>query len=171
MNTFNIRHFLQEICIHFTLDNVLQFRLRFLWSLLLYFLASLMAFSGPWKSRDCKFAAVSSPYLSLWLTCFPVAKFKRQWDRDSSMETVMEISVVHGQPLLLYIENYYEPKKQQLVHFVDWLFYVLQTLVSQWLPNYHISMISSNILFLSSFFSQHWPFDTLWIQLHYTKIP
>ena len=86
------------------------------------------------------------------------------------MDTIMEISVVHGQPLP-YSENYYEPKKQHLVHFVDWLFQVLQTLTNQCLPNYHISMISCNILFLSSFFSQHRPFDTLWIQLHYSKTP
>ena len=36
-DTSNIRHFLQELCIHFTLDNVLQFRLSFLRSLLFYF--------------------------------------------------------------------------------------------------------------------------------------
>ena len=41
------------------------------------------------------------------------------------------------------------------VHFVDWLFHALQTLANQWLSNYHISMISSNILSLGSFFSQH----------------
>ena len=45
----NVRHLLQEMCIHFTFDNVLQFRLSFLQSLLFYFLASLMAFSGPWN--------------------------------------------------------------------------------------------------------------------------
>ena len=99
----NIRNFLQEIWILFTLDNILQFDLRFLWSLLFYFLASLIAFSGPWKCRDCKFVAVSSPYLSLWLTCFPVAKMsKRRWDRDRNMDTTMEISFVHGQPLLYH---------------------------------------------------------------------
>ena len=102
----NIRNFLQEICILFTLDNILQFDLRFLWSLLFYFLASLIAFSGPWKCRDCKFVAVSSPYLSLWLTCFPVAKMsKRQWGRDWNIDIILEISVVHGQPLLFYSEN------------------------------------------------------------------
>ena len=122
---------------------------------------TFLAFSVPWKFRDCKFVGICSPYSSLWLTCFPVAKMpKAQWDRDRNMDTIMEISVVHGQPLP-YSENYYEPKKQHLVHFVDWLFQVLQTLTNQCLPNYHISMISCNILFLSSFFSQHRPFDTL----------
>ena len=43
---------------------------------------------------------------SLWLTCFLVAKmFKAQWDKDRNIDTIMEISVVHGQPLLLYSEN------------------------------------------------------------------
>ena len=46
-DTSTIRYFLQKIYIHFVLDNVLQFRLSFLRSLLFYFLASLMAFSGP----------------------------------------------------------------------------------------------------------------------------
>ena len=38
-----------------------------------------------------------------------------------------------------------------LVHFADWLFHALQTLANQWLSNYHIRMISSNILSLDSF--------------------
>ena len=110
---FNIRHLLQEICIHFTMDYVLQFHLSFLWSLSFYFLAILMAFSGPGKCRDCEIVGISSPYSSLWLMCFPVAKMSKvQWDTDRNMNTVMEISVVHGQPLLLYSENWYEPKKQ-----------------------------------------------------------
>ena len=80
MNTFNIGHLLAEICIDFTLDNVLQFRLR---------------------NRDCKYVAVFSPYSSLWLTYFPVPKmFKAQWDRDRTMGTIMEISAV-----LPYCEN------------------------------------------------------------------
>ena len=37
-----------------------------------------------------------------------------------------------------------------LVHFVDWLFHALETLANQLLSNYHISMIPSNILNLSS---------------------
>ena len=92
-DTSNIRHFLQKICIHFTLDNVLQFRLSFLWPLSFYFLASLMTFSVLWKCRDCKFPRISSPYWSLWLTRFPVAKMpKAQWDRERNMDAIMEIS-------------------------------------------------------------------------------
>ena len=112
-DTSNIRHFLQEIGIHFTLDNILQFRLSFLWSFLFYFLGSVMAFSGLWKFRDCKFVGISSPYSSLWLTYCPVAKMSKvQWDRDRTMDAIMEISVVHGQPLLLYSENQYQSQKQ-----------------------------------------------------------
>ena len=70
------------------------------------FLASLMTFSVPWKCRDCKFVGNFRPYSSQWPTFFPVAKMpKAQWDRDRNMDTIMEISVVHGQPLLLYSEN------------------------------------------------------------------
>ena len=109
----NIRHFFQELCIHFTLGNVLQFHFSFLQSLLFYFLASLSAFSGPWKCRDCKFVGIASPYSSLGLKCFPVAKMsKAQYDRDENMDTIMEISVIHRQQLLLYSKNYYEPMKQ-----------------------------------------------------------
>ena len=50
-----------------------------------------------------------------------------------------------------------------LAPFFYWLFDALQTLANQWLPNNHLSMISSNILFLGSFFSQHQPFNTLCI--------
>ena len=98
--TSNIRHFLHEICIHFTLDNVFFYLCYFT------FLASLMAFSVPWKCRDCKFMGISSLYSSLWLSCYPVAKMpKVQWDRDRNMDTIMEIYVSHGQPLLICSEN------------------------------------------------------------------
>ena len=101
------------MCMHFTLENVLQFRLTFLWSLLFYFLCSLMAFSGPWICRDCKFVGISSPYSPLWLTYFSVAKMsKAQWDRDRTTDTIMENSVLHGQPLLFYSDEQCEPKKQ-----------------------------------------------------------
>ena len=73
-----------------------------------------MAFSVQ-KCRDCKFVGISSPYSSIWLTCFPVAKMpKAQWDRNRNMDTIIEISVAHGPPLLLYSENYYVPQKQHL---------------------------------------------------------
>ena len=136
------------------------------------FLASLMAFSVPWKCRNCIFVGTSSKYSSLWLTCFPVAKMpKAQWDRDRNMDTIMEIFVAHGQSLLLYSENWSEPKKQHSCP-LRWLALSCVTnTLNQWLSNYHISMISSNILSLGSFFSQNWPSDTPWFQLHYTLTP
>ena len=146
--------------------NVLQLRLSFLQFYYFTFLASLMAFSVPWKCRDCKFVGISSPFSSLWLTCkMP----KAQWDRDRNIDTIMEISVAHGQPLLIYSEK--KQRKSILAHFVDWLFHALQTLVNQSISKYQISMISSNILPLRSFFSKHRPFTTLWFQLHYTLSP
>ena len=46
-DTYNIRLFLQEICIHFNLDSVLQFRLSLFDLYYFAFLASLMVFSVP----------------------------------------------------------------------------------------------------------------------------
>ena len=43
--TAHITHFLREVCKNFASENVLQFRLLFLRSLLFYFLANLMTFS------------------------------------------------------------------------------------------------------------------------------
>ena len=54
-----------------------------------------------------------------------------------------------------------------LVLFIGWLFQALQILANQWLPNYLINMISSNIFSLCSFFSQHQPLDTHWSRSHY----
>ena len=129
-----------------------------------------MAFSVPWKCRDCKFVENSSPYSSLWFMYFPVAKMPKE----------IEIEIwIQSWRFLLYIDNHFSIKvristnqrSSILVHFVDWLFHALQTLANQWPSNYHISMISSNILSLDSFFSKHWTFDTLWFQLHYTLTP
>ena len=77
---------------------------------------------------------------------------------------------------LLYMDNHFSftvrismnQRSSILVHFANWFFHALQTLANQRLPNCHISMIFSNILSLGSFFSKHRPFDTLWVQLHYT---
>ena len=138
-----------------------------------------MAFPVPQKCRDCRFVGISIPYSSLWLTCFPVPKMpKAQWDRDeynrgdfcytwmdklSSWTSHMNFSSA------MRIST--NQRINILVHFVDWLFHALQTLANQWLSNYHVSMISSNILSLGSFFLQHRPFDTFRFQLHYTLGP
>ena len=95
------------------MDNVLHFRLVFLDICYFTFLVSLMAFSVPWKCRDCNFGGISSLYSFLCLTCFLVATMpKAQWDRERNMDTIMEISLAHGEPLFLYSENQHEPKKQ-----------------------------------------------------------
>ena len=61
-----------------------------------------------------------------------------------------------------------------LFHFVSWIFHTLQTLANQQhsnCSNYPINMIPSNILPFGLFFSQHGPFHTLWVRLHYTLTP
>ena len=128
-----------------------------------------MAFAVPWKCRDCKFLGSSSPYSSLWLTWFRVAKMpKAQWDMDRKW--------IQSWRFLLHMDKYFSSTlristnqtNSVFVCFVDSLFHVLRTLANQCLSNYHISLISCNILSLGSFFSRHQPFDTLWFQLHYT---
>ena len=53
------------------------------------------------NGRDFRFV-----FAPPWLTCFPVAKmFKAQWGKDRNFDTIMEISVAHDQPPLLYNEN------------------------------------------------------------------
>ena len=50
-DTSNIRQFLEEICIHFTLDNVLHFRLSFLRYLLFYFFSKFNGFFSSMKMQ------------------------------------------------------------------------------------------------------------------------
>ena len=89
-----------------TVISIGLFRWSFFYLRFFTFLASLMAFLVPWKCRNCKFLGISSPYSSLWLTCFPFAKMpKAQWDRNKNMDTIIEVSVAHVQPLLLFSEN------------------------------------------------------------------
>ena len=53
-----------------------------------------------------KIAGIFSSNLPPWLTRFLVAKMsKAQWSRDTNIETIMHISIAHGQLLLLYSEN------------------------------------------------------------------
>ena len=52
------------------------------------------------------------------------------------------------------------------IDFGGWLFHALQMLANHWLPDYHINMLSSNILSLGSFFFQHRPLDTLGLLTH-----
>ena len=47
------------------------------------------------------------------------------------MDEIIEISVEHGQPPLLYSEISKSHSNNILVYFVGWLFHVLQTLANQ----------------------------------------
>ena len=166
--TSNIRHFLQEICIHFTLDNVSQFGLSFLQSLF-YFLARLMAFSVPWKCSDRKFVGNSSPYSSLWLMCFLVAKMPKR------NGTGIEIWIPSWR-IMLYMDNHFSyavristnQRNSILVYFIDWLFYALQRRANQWLSNHHISIYTLQYILFRLFLFPTPTFDILWFQLHYT---
>ena len=112
---------------------------------------------------------ISSLYSPPWLTRFPFAKmFKAQWGEDRNMDAIMEISVAHGRPYLFTLRIITNHKNRILFLFLGYLFHALQTLAKQWLPNYHIIMIFSNILSVGSFFSQHRSLDTLWGRLCYT---
>ena len=65
-DTSNIRHFLQEICIHFTLDNVLQFRLSFLRSFLFYFFSQFSDLFIPIKMQGLQICRKSqSVFISM----------------------------------------------------------------------------------------------------------
>ena len=168
-DTSNIMHFLQKNCMHFTLDNVLQFCLSSLWSLLFYVLGSLMVFSGSWKCRDCKLVGISSSISRISRHIFQLQRCPKR------NGTGIELWIQSWRFLLCKASHFYftvristNYRNRILVHFADWLFHVLQTLANQWLPNYHISMISSNTLPLGSSFFQHRPFDTLWVPLQYT---
>ena len=131
-----------------------------------------MAFLVPWKCGDCKFVGNSSPYSSLWLARFPVAKIpKAQWDRERIMNTIMRFLLYMDNQIPFVLRISTNKRNSILVHFVDWHFHALQTLVNQWLSNYHVNMISSNILTSGFFFSEHRLFDTLWFQLHYSLTP
>ena len=130
-------HYPQEMCTRFTFDNVLQFRLSFLRSLLFHFLASLIDFSDPWKCS--------------WLV-FQLQKCPKCNGTVIDMDTIKEIYVVRDNHYSFLVRISANQRNRILVHLVDLLLHALQTLANQWLPNYHISITSSNILFWGSFF-------------------
>ena len=60
-------------------------------------------------------------YSLSWLTYVSAAKMSKvQWDVDTKMDAVMEISVSHGKRPLLYRENQYKPQ-QQYSYSLRWL--------------------------------------------------
>ena len=153
--TFHIRHFLEEIWIHFTLENALKFHLIF---------QSVRSIKIKIYSH---FQSVFTSMVDRFPNCKDVQNALRQ---DRNMDTITEISVSHGQPPILQSENQQDHSNSILVHF-DQHFHTLQTLANQRLPNYHINMISSNILPLGSFFPHCQLLDTLQGRLHYTLTP
>ena len=139
---------------HFTLNNVLQFRLGFLRSLLFYFFSQ---FNGLFQCHE-NVGVVNLQEIPLRIHLYG-SRVSRLQGSPKCIGTGIEIWI-QSQRFLLYMDNHFSfivriSKNQRnsiLVHFVDWLFHALQTLSNQWLSNYHTSMISSNILSLGSFF-------------------
>ena len=133
-----------------------------------------MVFPVSWKCRSYKFIGNSSPW-EIHLYAWRVFWLQRCPKRNG-----IEIEIwIQWWRFLLYMDNHFSftvrismnQRSSILVLFVDWILHASQTLANQWLSNYHTGMISSNILSLGSFFSQHQTFDTLWFQLHYTLTP
>ena len=110
-------------------------------SLLFYFLASLMAFLGPQKS---KFAGIQSVYICI-VDTFP---------NRAGIETWMQ----SWRFMLHMVNHLFFTSQQQHPCPLCWL---ALSLTNQWLPNYDTNMTSSNILSLGSSFSQHRPLEKL----------
>ena len=161
-------------CKTFLARNLYKFYLRqcFTVSLklsLLFVILFFGQFNDLFGPQKWKFTAFSSPYSPPWLVHFPVGKMsKTQLGRIRDMDTIMKISVAYGQPLFFIVRILANHSNCIFVHFLGWFFLAMQTLANQWLPTYHINIISSNILSLGSFFFQHQPLDTLLGRLHYT---
>ena len=90
-DTSNIRHFLQEICIHFTLDNVLQFRLSFLQSLLFYFFSQ---FNGLFSSMKMQELYICRNFQSVFISVVDV--FSGCKDAQSAMGQGQKYGYNHG---------------------------------------------------------------------------
>ena len=119
-----------------------------------------------------KSAGISSPYLSP--TCFPIPKMsKAQWDRDRNMDTIMEISVAQTNHLFCTV-RISASNNSIFVHFVGWLYHVMQTPANLQTLAFELSYkhdINSNILFLGSFFPQHRFLDIFRGRLYYFLTP
>ena len=102
MDTPNSRSYKTFFVRSFTLDNVLKFRLSFLWSLLFYFLARISSLGFPVRI-----------YLHSWRqTCFPVSKMSTAHLVEIETWEQLWRSTTHGLPPRLYSANPYEPQKQ-----------------------------------------------------------
>ena len=87
----NIRHFLQEICIHFTLDNVLEFRLSVLRSLLFYFFSQ---FNGLFSSMKMQELYICRNFQSVFISVVDV--FSGCKDAQSAMGQGQKYGYNHG---------------------------------------------------------------------------
>ena len=104
-----------------------------------------------------------------WLTHFSVAKMSKPRN-GARIETWIQSwrFLFHMADDLFFTMRICTSHRNSIhIDFVGWFFHVLQMLANHWLPDYHINMLSSNILSLGSFFFQHRPLDTFCGRLHY----
>ena len=72
----------------------------------IFFILSFSQFIGLARSIKMKIRWNFQSVFTSMVDAFPSWKmFKAQWARDKNMDTIIEISVAHGQPSLLYSEN------------------------------------------------------------------
>ena len=118
--TEHIKNFLLDCCIHFTLDNFYSF--IFLRSLSFFFNQFNGAVSSIKNQISKDFQSLFVSMIDAFLSCKDIQSFIGQGQK---MDTIMEDSLAHGQPPLLYIENQYGPQKQD---FFTYFFHILSTL-------------------------------------------
>ena len=87
----NIRYFLQEICIHFTQDNVLQSRLSFLQFLLFYFFSQ---FNDLFSSMEMQELQICRNFQSVFISVIDV--FSGCKDAQSAMGQGQKYGYNHG---------------------------------------------------------------------------
>ena len=102
-----------------------------------------MAFSGPQKWKFPEISSLHSPPRASQLQRCPkhngagIETWRRSWRFPLYMANhlvfTMRISKNHSNSIL--------------IHLVGWLFHALRTLANQWLANYRIDMICSNVRF------------------------
>ena len=151
---------------HLPLDNVLQFRLSFLWSFYFLFWPVL------WSFLVYKSESLQRFRVNIHLYGCPVHQLQGFPNRNvCRIETWIKswrfpLHMANHFFFALWIST--KDSKTILVFLVGWFFHWLKILVTQCQLNYHINMISYNMLPLASSFYQHRSLDTFWGQLHNT---
>ena len=117
-NTFSAEHVRATVSVYSFV--------RIFFDHLLYFLASLMTFSGTQRET---FAGIFSPYSPPWWTRFTVASMsKEQLYRDRNIETIMERFCCTWPTIYSVIVRIGTNHNNSILfHSVAWLFHVLES--------------------------------------------